>query len=412
MSSTERVSFRPSLEKESNISLYQTAVSLIHQLKGAGFDAYFVGGAVRDMVLKRPLKDIDIATNASIDELKILFPHAILVGAQFGILRVIRKSFEFEIASFRTEGDYRDGRHPSRVEKAFTFEEDAQRRDFTINGLFYDPIEETILDCVQGLHDIEIKVLRTIGPAYERFQEDRLRVLRALRFSHALSFPIQEETYAAMKEFASSVPLHVSGERIWDELSKMNSLGVLKEAFFSMVPLGLMQAIFPCFTSDREERIALLERGSFALPVALSLLFYDEIPFSDWAMERFHIAHDERLVMEQFQIMYRGFIEADVPELKMVDLLALSYSDSLLPSLSLLMPSGWLEKINKKRIELLPWIEQRRSKKYIVTGQLLIQNGIPPGKNVGLLMEKAFLLSLKTRSLNQEKLLWEVLHAV
>jgi len=408
------VSFHPSLEREEDLILYNEACKLIRQLKGAGHKAYFAGGAVRDMVLLRPLQDIDIATDASIEELKALFPKAILVGAQFGVLRVIRRHHEFEIASFRTESDYQDGRHPAHVEKASSYEEDAKRRDFTINGLFFNPEEESILDCVEGLEDIRKKQLRTIGSPHERFQEDRLRVLRAIRFSHSLHFPIQRETLDAMKEFAPTVSQHVSPERIWVELSKMNDVMILPAAFKSMLSIGLFQALFPFAPPESEcmTRLRLLETTKTSLPLALSLLFYDVDQLSLWAREQFHISHQDELLMEQFQTMHRGFTQEPLSEITIVNLLALSFSEEILPLLALFMPTPWLSTIEQKRTEFLPWIQQRRTKQYLISGKTLLDCGIPPGKKVGELMEKAFLLSLHKRLLDKEMLLREILSQI
>lgn len=411
MPSTKRVVFHPSFENERDKSLYREAIKLVQHLREAGFQAYFAGGAVRDMVMKRPLTDIDIATDGSIDALKALFPKAILVGAQFGVLRVIRHRFEFEIATFRTESNYLDGRHPSHVEKASTYEEDAQRRDFTINGLFFDPAEEMVLDCVGGLDDIFHKQLRTIGSPHERFKEDRLRVIRAVRFSRSLDFPIQQETEEAMKEFADSVIQHVSGERIWNELSKMASLSILASSLTLMHSIGLFRSLFPFVREETEwrKRVSLLEGVRCSLPLGLSLLFYDVDQFPLWTVEKFHISHKEFLLLNQFQMLYRGFSKKHISEMDIVDLLALSFSEEILPVLAILLSSDWLPSLMEKRKELMPWIEQRRSKKYSIDGKTLLERGISPGKRVGELMERAFELSLRKKLLVKEELLREVM---
>lgn len=411
MLSIRKMSFRPSFENERDNALYREAINIVQYLKEQGFQAYFAGGAVRDMVMGRPLTDIDIATDGSVDALKLLFPKAILVGAQFGVLRVIRGRFEFEIATFRTESEYLDGRHPSHVEKASTYEEDAQRRDFTINGLFFDPTEKTVLDCVGGLDDILHKQLRTIGSPHERFKEDRLRVIRAIRFSRALDFPIQQETQEAMKEFADSVVQYVSGERIWNELSKMASLHILASSLKLMYSLGLVRSLFP-FVQEEDEwntRVSRLEGARCSLPLALSLLFYDNDHFPLWACETFHISHEDRLLMTQFQMLYQGFSKKNLSEREMVDLFAFSFSEEILPILARLMSINWLPHLKKIRKELLPWIEQKRSKKYLIDGKTLLARGVAPGKKVGELMERAFSISLDRRVLDKEELVREVL---
>ncbi|MBU0650434.1 HD domain-containing protein [bacterium] len=195
------------------------ALNIVKKLRSKGFTAYYAGGCVRDMIMGIPSEDIDIATNAIPDEVIKLFKRTIPVGLQFGVVIVMAGEKKYEVATFRTDLDYKDGRHPEGV----TFssqEEDAKRRDFTINGMFYDPIEEKIIDFVSGQEDIKKQIIRAIDDPDRRFEEDKLRMLRAVRFSARFNFKIEDNTFNAIKRHAHKIN-EVSAERVRDELVKM-----------------------------------------------------------------------------------------------------------------------------------------------------------------------------------------------
>ena len=181
-----------------------------------GYEAYFAGGWVRDLLLHRKPKDIDIATSAHPEAVTALFGKTIMIGAHFGVVQVRLYGRYYEVATFRCEGPYFDGRHPSSVTYAGP-REDAQRRDFTANGLFFDPVRNEIIDYVEGQSDLERKILRTIGNAEERFEEDKLRMLRALRFACNLGFSLAPVTWEAIRKMGSRIK-QTSWERIRDEL--------------------------------------------------------------------------------------------------------------------------------------------------------------------------------------------------
>ena len=169
---------------------YGVAASIVRKLRESGFVAYFAGGCVRDALRGTAPKDIDIATSAKPEQVQGLFRRTVPVGVQFGVVRVLEDDLEFEVASFRSDGIYLDGRHPQSVEFS-TPEEDAVRRDFTVNGIFYDPFEDKVIDFVGGQEDLERKLIRAIGEPSKRFAEDRLRMLRAVRFASTLVFEIE-----------------------------------------------------------------------------------------------------------------------------------------------------------------------------------------------------------------------------
>ena len=205
--------------------LRATAVEIVRHLQSAGFSAFWVGGCVRDFLLGREPGDYDIATSARPEQVEKLFKRTVAVGKKFGVLVVLEGGHQFQVATYRAEADYRDGRHPEQV----TFgdaQADAQRRDFTVNGLFYDPIAEKLHDWVGGEKDLRAKIIRTIGVPEERFAEDHLRLLRTVRFAAQLGFAIEPQTLAAVRKLAPKIEL-ISAERIRDELIKLFSPPVL-----------------------------------------------------------------------------------------------------------------------------------------------------------------------------------------
>ena len=197
----------------------EVALALVERLKKQGFEAYFVGGCVRDMLMGKEPLDHDIATGALPGQIAGMFSHVVPVGEQFGVMLVIEEGHAFQMATFRADMEYRDGRKPSGV-RFSSAREDVLRRDFTVNGLLYDPLEERLLDYVGGENDIRARVIRTIGDPRKRFAEDKLRLLRAIRFSSTLGFEIEEDTFAAIGELVHEITV-VSQERIRDELVKI-----------------------------------------------------------------------------------------------------------------------------------------------------------------------------------------------
>ncbi len=223
--------------------LLDAATALVRRLVDAGHEAYFAGGAVRDLAMGIQPEDVDIATSATPEEVMSLFSRHVPVGAAFGVVLVLFRGFEFQVATFRTEGGYRDGRHPDEV-RFSSAREDVLRRDFTINGLLYDPIREELLDWVGGLEDIRRGLVRTIGDPYERFSEDHLRLIRAVRFAARFDFRIHEETWSALRARASDIRT-VSRERIRDELTKMFVGPRPHRALELLAHSGLLEQVLP-----------------------------------------------------------------------------------------------------------------------------------------------------------------------
>lgn len=205
--------------QSSRAELVPQAIALVRRLREGGHVAYFAGGCVRDALRCAPVKDIDIATSATPEAVAALFPsRSVGVGRSFGVMLVTLGGISYDVATFRTDGGYQDGRHPESVAYD-TAEHDAQRRDFTVNALFYDPLEERLIDFVGGEADVRSGVLRTVGDPVQRFREDRLRLLRAVRFAAVCGWRIDSSTWAALK--AEAHLGGVSAERIRTEFLRM-----------------------------------------------------------------------------------------------------------------------------------------------------------------------------------------------
>src|ERR1700678_908116 len=220
------------------------ARDIVAQLQRAGHTAYFAGGCVRDRLLGKEAKDYDIATSALPEQVQKLFPRVTdVAGKCFGVVRVMAGDESFEVATFRQDGPYQDGRHPESVRFA-TAQEDAQRRDFTINGLFFDPVADRLIDYVGGEADLRAGIVRAIGNPADRFAEDHLRLLRAIRFATRLIFRIEPKTWEAIRAEASMIRT-VSAERIRDELNKIFSASKPELGLDLLDRSGLLAEVLP-----------------------------------------------------------------------------------------------------------------------------------------------------------------------
>lgn len=268
-------------------SAEHTAQTIVETLRRHGYIAYFAGGCVRDRLLGVDAKDFDIATDARTDAVQALFPRTIPVGMQFGVCLVIVDKCSFEVATFRTDGGYHDGRHPSTV-RFGSPQEDARRRDFTINGMFYDPLTGRVIDYVGGRADLVNGTVRAIGNPVHRFHEDRLRMLRAVRFAARLDFTIAPSTQTAIRELASSLTT-IAWERVGDEVVKLLVEGAARRGFALLADTRLLDQILP--ELDRSEasvirtllilkQLDTLVRPSEALALGAVLLDAAESPTS------------------------------------------------------------------------------------------------------------------------------------
>jgi len=253
----------------------EQALFIVKTLTSRGYLAYFAGGWVRDYLLNHPSDDIDIATNASPEIIESLFDHTIPIGKAFGIILVIVQKKQYEVATFRQDIEYKDGRRPTKIQFSSP-EADAQRRDFTINGMFYDPIEEEIIDYVSGRDDLEKKIIRCIGNPHQRIKEDRLRMIRAVRLSARFNFEIEQNTKNAIISHATELFPSVAIERIVQEFSKMALYRGFKKALITLFEFNLLQTIFPDLKNitkeEIEKRLAPVDDFSHHAPISISIL--------------------------------------------------------------------------------------------------------------------------------------------
>ena len=222
----------------------ESANSICETLHRAGFQALLVGGCVRDLLLQRVPADYDVATNATPDQVLQLFPHGVTVGARFGVILVPQDGMKVEVATFRSDIGYADGRHPDRVVYSRSPEEDVQRRDFTINGLLMRHETGEVLDYVNGRADLQAGIIRAIGEPDRRFAEDKLRMLRAVRFAARFGYEIEPETFRAIRRHAPEVK-QVSAERIREELTRILTEGRARAGFALLDLCWLLPIVLP-----------------------------------------------------------------------------------------------------------------------------------------------------------------------
>lgn len=282
-------------------STEQLALQIVQKLQRGGHVAYFAGGCVRDRILARVPNDYDVATSAHPEVVAKLFPHSQLVGAAFGVVLVRNWQEQVEVATFRADAAYSDGRHPDAV-RYTNAEEDAKRRDFTCNGLFFDPVANALHDFVGGETDIHNRVLRAIGDPYERFSEDHLRMLRAIRFAGKLRFTIEPNTWQAMRARAERIR-EISRERIGEEVrlilehpSRMRGFRLL--ALADLVgwiwPPELLEHVTPALAASHKTRFQSLQGE---VPRAVALVAFQR----DLWTERKLSAGEWQAAGEQFQ---------------------------------------------------------------------------------------------------------------
>jgi tRNA nucleotidyltransferase/poly(A) polymerase len=304
------------------VSEREFATTVVQRLREAGFEAYWAGGCVRDELLGFTPDDYDVATAAHPEQVVELFKRTIQVGVSFGVVEVLGPNkTKVQVATFRTDGNYSDGRRPDSVVYG-SAEEDALRRDFTINGMFFDPVKNEVLDFVGGRQDLEVKVLRAIGNPRQRFQEDKLRLLRGIRMSSRFGFPIEAATAEAIREMAPQIGI-VSAERIGEECRKILTHPSRAQALRDMEALHLLREIFPevRLQEIRLRTLEILEGSQWpepervSFPLALASFIQDySLPQVREMAERLRLSN-----MEESRILWlverrRSLLEA--PSLK------------------------------------------------------------------------------------------------
>ena len=395
------------MKRRAKLHFMQTekqATEIVKRLKEKGHVAYFAGGFVRDKLMKHPSDDIDIATTASVEEMQALFERTIPVGVAFGIVIVVMEGHQFEVATFRKERGYLDGRRPTTIEPASP-KEDALRRDFTINGMFYDPTTDELFDYVGGQDDIKKEVVRAIGNPHDRFLEDRLRMMRAVRYSTRFDFAIEPKTVEAICDHAKSLLPAVAMERVWQEFKKMSQFAHFDKALVMLHELGLLQTIFPSLnevsTATIIQRTAHIERFPKEAPALAELLELfpdhslddllelcdylklsnterDFIRFHHHVHSLFEMPHDwqEKLEAHEWAAFY-----ATEQSALMLQIVAAHFTpeDQTL----------FLKEHARRQKALQNAIERIRTHSPLIRAEHLIKEGVSPGRQMGLLLKEA-----------------------
>lgn len=382
------------------MSHYENAVNIVKTLTGKGHTAYFAGGWVRDHLMGHDSDDIDIATSASPEEILDLFPNTLVVGIAFGVVIVLMEGHAYEVATFRKDMEYENGRTPSRIEWCAP-REDALRRDFTINGMFYDPLEQKIYDYVGGAEDIKKRVIKTIGDPYERFREDRLRMVRAFRFSLRFGFAIDRLTQEAIRANADTLFPSVAMERIWQEFQKMAKYEHLDTAFIEMMRLDLLPVIFPTLKGMHLNELKANVASYKYFPKRCSPILYVAHLFPGSKLKdllelaRYLKVSGEDADLLQTLSIVRTLLQ-EKKEGDLVDWVAFfsrTGSEMVLKTELAFLPNEEREKelIQKKRIidDYRDHIQRLIDKKPIVTGRMLQDEGLKPGREMGLLIKEA-----------------------
>lgn len=377
----------------------QAAIEIVKQLNRNGYEALLAGGCVRDMLISRKANDYDVATNARPEEVMKIFKRTLKVGAKFGVVIVLIEHQQVEVATFRSETGYADGRHPGAV-KFVSAAEDAGRRDFTINGMFYDPVKGKLIDYVDGHKDLRKKIIRTIGEPEERFSEDYLRILRAVRFSTQLGFRIESKTWSAVCKNAEKIA-KISGERISMELE-----GILIEPNRSagasmLIKSGLAEAIFPGFAGKQAElAVRILSQLPKKVDFALALAGFFAGSETEYAIENLHILKLSRSQNKQikFLLSNRGKLLDDQMSLAELKLIA---SEPYFRNLYELQRA--IQEADKKTIVPLVNLDKRLKAlgdvelrpKPLLNGHDLIRLGAVPGPALGQLSEEIYIAQLE-----------------
>lgn len=368
------------------------AREIIETLNRSGFVAYYAGGWVRDFLLGHPSEDIDIATNAPPETIQALFKRTVPIGIAFGIILVVLGERQYEVATFRQDFDYRDGRRPTRVEFT-TAQEDAKRRDFTINGMFYDPLKGEVLDYVGGRDDLQRKLIRAIGDPYGRIREDRLRMMRALRLSCRFGFAIDPKTEAAIRAHAAELMPAVAVERIVQELEKARNAGTLQKFLSLLHDYGLLQSIFP-ESRDIDVREKLVEYPKNVPLIAwlLTLLSEDVIALT----ERLKLPRAEQefgLFLNKAQAL---FARQNAEPWEWAHFYAHRFSELCIEigAAHAAHPQKFREHHAIQRNSLASAIERIQQQRPLVSATDLMAQGIRPGPQMGTLLREAEKLAI------------------
>lgn len=387
----------------------QFATSVVRKLVEAGHIAYFAGGWVRDYLLKHPSDDIDIATSASIAQIQAIFPKTIPVGIAFGIVIVVEEGHHFEVATFRKESGYLDGRRPTNIETASP-EIDAQRRDFTINGMFWDPLKQQLYDYVGGQEDLKKGIIRAIGNPHERFLDDRLRMMRAVRYSTRFNFPIEPATLQAILDHAESLLPAVAMERVWQEFKKMSQFAHFDRGLITLHKLNLLPTIFPQLKGipleEIAKRLAPLSLYPNQTPTIAELLDL----FPDHSLEDLFnlcdylkLSRDERDIVRflhhaKSMLQMPEAWQSKLEKIEWAQFYANAYSPLSIQITSAHLPlekrESFIQAHAERFLSLKKAIHRIRSQTPVVRADQLMKHGVVPGKKMGALLKEAERISV------------------
>ncbi|MCH2535729.1 MAG: hypothetical protein MK008_14910 [Bdellovibrionales bacterium] len=366
---------------------WNTVVEVCQKLRAQGFQAVVAGGAVRDALRGVLPKDIDLATSAPASEVLKLFENSKYVGEHFGVVLI---NNQLEIASFRKEGEYKDGRHPETVELC-SIEEDSKRRDFTINAMYFDPIEEKIIDLQGGQSDLEHGIIRSVGSSHKRFQEDHLRILRAYRFQAKTGFVFEESTYQAIKACHKSLN-KISKERVQQEL-----LGTLQEPFY-------YTAFYSMYESGSFQQICKLKLHFDSFHFYYALNNYHSAEFRWAGLLRDNLDVESELKTIKFSNHFIKSVKQYIESLKLVFSDEYEFEKKLLYLQDaqvqdyLELYQAWyntdkFSDLIQKFLKLSD--SERRLPKAIIDGKFLLNFGLKPGPEFEKYISQAYLLQLK-----------------
>lgn len=399
------------------------AVETVKRLRAAGFESLWAGGCVRDQLLGKTPKDYDVATSATPDQVREVFgrKRTIPVGAAFGVITLVGPEGvgNLDVATFRQDSGYTDGRRPDAVVYG-SAELDAQRRDFTINGLFFDPIMEEVIDYVGGQADLEAGILRAIGDAEQRFAEDKLRMLRAVRFTAALGLKLDQATRNAVEKHASDIKV-VSVERIAAEMRRMLSHKTRASAVNLLRDVGLLAQILPESRETSEvgvrhttTALKAYQGDVFAATLAIILRFASAPPdnsslpqLAKKVGQRWRLSNEEIDLAHDALFIEQTYLEADripwpVVQRKLIHPEAqriVEYARAIGSALSL--PQSGLEFCETR----LRWPPNKLNPELLVTGDDLVRLGMKPGKEFKLLLDQMRDLQLEGKVATQEEAL-------
>jgi poly(A) polymerase len=396
------------------------ATEIVRVLREAGYLAYFAGGWVRDLLLGHPSDDIDIATEAPPERVIELFPKTVPVGVSFGVVIVLHHDMPFEVTSFRKDGLYLYGRRPETIAFASP-EEDAQRRDFTINGMFYDPMTDQVIDFVDGQEDLRRGVVRAIGNPEERVKEDRLRMLRAVRVMARFGFTLDAATRMAIERYASSLVPAVAVERIWQEFTKMTQYPGFTRAVVELFSLGLLQVIFPdcalASVAEIEETLACCAQFPVGTPAVLYIaqLFPKvNIPKLREVCERLRVSTRDTELLAHYARVRERYATQSGDSVDWVYLFAHPHAElcQAVYAATLHEPerTRFLAREMLRQQELAEPIARLRERNPVVRATHLQSEGIPNGQLMGRLLKAAERLAIERGWQNPAQVIAELKH--